>query len=91
MEVVHTLAGGTQSPAGTSYRVGNENGNVRIAAVDIVRFGQQPAGGVGLARHNQVFLLPSANGAIRFYQFFGIQYIRAYACIVIALFPRIQQ
>ena len=40
LEIVHTLAGSAKSAAGSPHGIGDKNGHLRIASVDIVAVGQ---------------------------------------------------
>ena len=40
LEIVHTLAGSAKSAAGSPHGIGDKNGHLRIASVDIVTVGQ---------------------------------------------------
>ena len=68
LEVVHALARGTKASAGTPHGVGDEDGHLGIAAVDVVPVGQEPSGSVGLARLHHVLALPGAYLAVGFHQ-----------------------
>ena len=75
LEVEHSLAGGAQSAAGPALGIRNQDRDVRVATVDRVGGGKDPAGGVGFARSDLVFFLPAMDVTELLDQLFAVDHV----------------
>ena len=91
LEIVHPLARSAQSAAGAAHRVGDQDRHLRIAAVDVVSVGQQPPGGIGFARLDDILALPGANPSVGFDQLRRIEDVTADGGIVVAVARNVEQ
>ena len=91
MEIIHALAGSTKSSAGASHSVGDEDCHFRIAAVNIMPVGQEPAGSVRFASLYYIFAFPGTDLPVSLHQLGRIKDVAAQSIVVVAFVARIQQ
>ena len=91
LEIVHPLTRSAQSAAGAAHRIGDQDRHLRIAAVDVVSVGQQPPGGIGFARLDDILALPSADLPVGLDQLRRIEDVTADGGIVVTVARDIEQ
>ena len=79
------MAVGTQAPAGTPHGIGNEDGHIRIASVDVVRR-KDPPGGIGFPFHDDIFLFPGNDGTELLDQILAVEQVVAKHHIAMGMF-----